>query len=327
MSEVESVQIEGEATQSSPAESVVEPEAVEATDSASSPEVPAEPATAEPAAEVSGYDAFLARFGDIPEKANEQLVGQIDEKTFDRLPDSTKGLLRHIIAKQNADYAERVSVFEKQKEGIASREAKIREDAKSMIRNRAELNRVLLDPKFQEFMKASDISEEDMDDPFSEKGLQQRISKGVVGAMREFQAPIREAAEKAQRMAAYQDFIDKNPKMKEPSFKKDVRQMMQSRRGEGSPVSLQDAFHLVERERLLSVQRAQEEKERTARAKSARRVSRATRSSKVDTGAPVPKWVTEKGYQGSRGHLARIKYLRDNPTALEKLRQQQKTRR
>ena len=330
MSEVENVQIEGEATQPSPAESVVETESVEATDSApSSVEEVAEVPSEEPdsVVEGSGYDAFISRLGDIPETPNEQLMGQIDEKTFDRLPDSTKGLLRHVIAKQNADYAEKVAAFEKQKEELASREAKIREDAKSMIRNRAELNRVLLDPKFQEFMRASDIAEEDMEDPFSEKGLKQRISKGVVDAMREFQAPIRDAAEKAQRMAAYQDFIDKNPKMKDPGFKKQVRGMMQSRREEGNPVSLQDAFNLVDRERLLSAQRAQEEKERTARAKSARRVSRATRSSKVDTGDPVPKWVTEKGYQGSRGHLARIKYLRDNPTALEKLRQQQKTRR
>ena len=50
-------------------------------------------------------------------------------------------------------------------------------------------------------------------------------------------------------------------------------------------------------------------------------------SSSNDNQDPVPKWVTEKGYQGVRGSQARILYLRDNPAALQKLRAQQKSRR
>jgi len=324
MSEVENVQIEGEATQQI-AESVAEPTAEIAPEDTVVEEAAVEEATdSAPPTEVAGLDAFMSKLGEIPEEANEQLLSQIDDKTFDRMSDSAKGVLKHLIAKQNADYDKRVKAFEAQQQGMSSREEKLRDEAKSLIRNRAELNRVLLDPKFQEFMKAADIAEEDMEDPFSEKGLNQRISKGVVSAMREFQTPIREAAEKAQRMASYQDFIDRHPEMKDPGFKKEVRQMMTSRREAGNPVSLDDAFNLVDRQRMLAVKQAREEKERTARAKSARRVARATNSSKSDGGDPVPKWVTKNGYKGARGNVARIRYLQDNPKALERLRQQQK---
>ena len=115
--------------------------------------------------------------------------------------------------------------------------------------------------------------------------------------------------------------------MQEKAFKVEVRDLMQQRRDSGGAVSLEDAYALVERNRMVAEQEKQTARDRLKRSKSARQVSRSTVSSSNDTGDPVPSWVTSKGYKGSRGNTARILYLRDNPAALQKLRAQQKSRR
>jgi glucan-binding YG repeat protein len=164
-------------------------------------------------------------------------------------------------------------------------------------------------------------------DPFSQEGIEQRIKKGVAEAMREFQKPIQESATKAQQMAKYQDFVAAHPMMQEKAFKTEVRDLMQERKNAGAALTLEDAYALVERNRMVAEQQKQTARDRLKRSESARNVSRSTVSSSNDGGDPVPKWVTEKGYKGSRGNTARILYLRDNPAALQKLRAQQKTRR
>lgn len=145
--------------------------------------------------------------------------------------------------------------------------------------------------------------------------------------MREFQKPIHESATRAQQMAKYQDFVAVHPLMQEKAFKVEVRDLMQQRKETGTAVSLEDAYALVERNRMIAEQEKQTARDRLKRSKSARQVSRSTVSSSNDTGDPVPSWVTSKGYKGSRGNTARILYLRDNPAALQKLRAQQKNRR
>jgi len=114
--------------------------------------------------------------------------------------------------------------------------------------------------------------------------------------------------------------------MNDAAFKSDVRALMQERKDSGSPIALPDAYALVERQRMLATQEKQTAKERLRRNESNRQVQRATMSSSPSSGDPVPKWVTEKGYNGARGNSARIMYLRDNPKALQALRAQQKSR-
>ena len=295
-------------------------------------EAPAE-APVEAAAEpekASGPDRMtrvMRALGEIPDKPNESLIEGLDEKAIEKLPDSAKGVVKHLIAQQRQQAAQRQAEVEQRIAALEEREKQLKADARTLIRNRAQLNQVLLDPKFQELLKAADMSEEDMGDPTSEEGISNRIKKNVASAMREFQRPITTAAHRAQQMAAYNDFVESHPKMQEKSFKGEVRQLMQQRQEAGTPVSLEDAYGLVERERLISAERARLTKERKARSESARRVQRATQSSQPDTGDPVPDWVMKKGYKSARGNLARIQYLRDHPKALEKLRAQQRNRR
>tara|TARA_A100001515_G_scaffold144997_1_gene151219 strand:- start:1689 stop:2666 length:978 start_codon:yes stop_codon:yes gene_type:complete len=285
--------------------------------------------TEEPVVETdpSRLEALLDALGEIPEQPSEALLDNLDPKSVQNLPDSVKGLFKHLVAAERQRVRE---VEEKQKARDAELDKKfeeLKEQNRVVIRNRAQLNQVLLDPKFQEFLKNADTPEEEMKDPLSQEGIEQRIRKGVAEAMREFQKPIQESATRAQQMAKYQDFVAGHPMMQEKAFKTEVRDLMQSRRDSGASISLEDAYALVERNRMLAEQEKQTAKDRLKRSKSARQVARSTVSSSNDGGDPVPKWVMEKGYKGSRGNTARILYLRDNPAALQKLRTQQKTRR
>ena len=234
--------------------------------------------------------------------------------------------MKHLIAKQNKEYEERVKAFDEREAKLQEYQTQLKKDAKDLIQNRAQLNKMLLDPKFQKMLQKADIPDEDMADPFSEEGIQQRISKGVASAMKEFQQPITQAAARAQQMAEYQKFVEAHPQMENKEFKGQVRTLMEQRREVGQPISLNDAYAHVDRQRLLQAEQARMQKEREARAKSARQISKSTVSSNGQTKEAIPKWVTERGYKGFRKEAAKIHYLRDHPEALKLLRQQQKNR-
>jgi hypothetical protein len=269
----------------------------------------------------------LRALGEIPEKPNETLMESIDASSIEKLPASAKGVLKHLMAQQKSEHRKLQEQVSKREQDLKDYEAKLQNDARALIRNRAQLNQVLLDPKFQELLKAADIGEEDLGDPLTEEGMKNRVNKQVATAMREFQRPITEAAHKAQQMAAYNDFVEGHPKMQDRGFKREVRELMSKRQSAQQPVSLEDAYALTERRRLLDSERTRVQTERKARQQSSRQVGRKTQSGQPDPGDPVPDWVTKKGYQGVRGYQARIRYLRDNPKALERLRSMQKSRR
>tara|TARA_S200002703_G_scaffold154445_2_gene157235 strand:- start:35 stop:979 length:945 start_codon:yes stop_codon:yes gene_type:complete len=276
--------------------------------------------------ELTKQERITNALGDIPKEPNEQLIEAIDEKSIEKLPDSAKGVLKHLIAQQNKEYEERIKAFDDRESKLQEYQHKLKKDAKDLIQNRAQLNKMLLDPKFQQMLKQADIPDESMADPFSEEGIQQRISKGVANAMKQFQEPITQAAQRSQQMANYQNFVENHPQMENKDFKGSVRTLMEERRGSGQPISLEDAYAHVDRQRLIKAEQQRIQKERSARAKSAAQISKSTLSSNGQSKDPVPSWVTDRGYNGARGNTARIMYLRDNPDALQRLRQQQKNR-
>ena len=315
-----------EAPTEAPAPEAVETAPEPAPESAA--EAPAPEAESQPASDgMDRYQTLMKSLGEIPKEPSSALLDKIDAKSIESLPSAAKGLLRHLIAQQKVSHTKEVEKLTSRSTDLDTRATKIEEDHRALVRNRAQLNQVLLDPKFQELLKAANMPEEEMPDRFTKEGIDARIAKGVASAMKQFQAPITEAAMKAKNMAEYSDFVSEHPQMKDSGFKGDVRRLMQSRKETGSPIALSDAYAMVDRDRLLKANAAQAEKERKARASSARKISRSTMSSSTETGDPVPKWVTEKGYDGSMGQMARIKYLRDNPKALAKLRSTQKGRR
>ena len=307
---------------------VEETAAPEVVETAPSPAVEASaPAAEAPAAGMDRYESLVKSLGEIPDKPNEQLLESIDEQSIAKLPDSAKGLLKHMMAQQKEAHQKQVDEMETQRKTLGEHEGRIREEARNLLRRRAQLNKMLMDPKFQELLTKADVPEDQLADRLTQEGMQQRIQKGVAEAMREFQKPITAAATKAQQMEDYTSFVETHSQMKEAGFKKSVRSFMESRRDAGTAVSLEDAYAHVDRQRLLREEASRVASEREARAKSARKISRSTVSGQPDAGDPVPEWVTKKGYNGVRGNSARIQYLRDHPKALEKLRAQQRQRR
>tara|TARA_R110000824_G_scaffold94249_1_gene227548 strand:- start:813 stop:1814 length:1002 start_codon:yes stop_codon:yes gene_type:complete len=293
---------------------------------------PEQPEPEQPTADVQTVsperlESLLDALGEIPETPSEALLETLDAKSVENLPDSMKGLFKHMVSAERQRVKQMEEKLSSRNTELDKKFEELKEQNRVVIRNRAQLNEVLMDPKFQKYLKDADVPEEELKDPFSQEGIEQRIKKGVAEAMREFQRPIHESATKAQQMARYQDFVATHPLMGDKAFKTDVRDLMQERKNTGSALALEDAYALVERNRLISAQEKQTARDRIKRSESARNVSRSTVSSSNDGGDPVPKWVTEKGYKGSRGNTARIHYLRDNPAALQKLRAQQKSRR
>ena len=312
-----------------PTREVAEPQ--ETPTEVAEPQVPVEEAETEiiepPPTDSSRLEGLLDALGEIPETPSEALLGNLDAKSVENLPDSMKGLFKHLVSAERQRVRQLEEQMGKRNADLDKKFEDLKEQNRIVIRNRAQLNQVLLDPKFQEYLKVADVPDDELKDPLSSEGMEQRIKKGIAEAMKQFQEPIRQSANRAQQMAQYQDFVAEHPKMNEKTFKGDVRDLMQSRRDSGSAVTLQDAYALVERDRMLEVQEKRTVKDRLKRSESARQIARSTVSSSNESADPVPKWVTEKGYKGSRGNSARILYLRDNPSALQKLRAQQKTRR
>ena len=273
------------------------------------------------------YESLVKSLGEIPDQPNEQLLDSIDEQSLEKMPDSAKGLLKHMMARQKIEHQKRLEEVSTHRKTLEEHEGRIREEARNLLRRRAQLNKMLTNPKFQEMLTKADVPEEQLADPLTQEGMQQRIQRGVAEAMREFQKPITAAANRAQQIESYTSFVETHPQMKDAGFKKSVRSFMETRRDSGAAVSLEDAYAHVDRQRLLKEEASRIATEREARARSARKISRSTVSSQPDAGDPVPEWVMKKGYNGVRGQSARIHYLRDNPKALEKLRALQKQRR
>ena len=261
---------------------------------------------------------------DIAEAPNEGLIEALDEKTMSNLPDSVKGLLKHVVAAERQRFSQKQSRLDARQAELDKQREEIKKLNDEVIRNRADLNKVFLDPNLQELLKSADLKEEDMADPMSPEGMEQRMDKMVAERFKRFQEPITRSAQEAQQMAAYREFVSKNPKMEDMSFKTEVRDFMKAEREKGSSVTLDVAYAVVERNRLVQEQQRREESARRQRQEASRQVNRSSMSSQNTSSKPVPDWVMKDGYGGLRGNAARVKYLQDNPKALKALRAQQR---
>jgi|7_EtaG_2_1085326.scaffolds.fasta_scaffold06798_4 hypothetical protein len=302
-----------------PAAMAAEPAAEEPVEQAEKPSAPVKAK-----ADTDNYKDIVKALGDIPEEPNDQLLESMTPESIEKLPDSVKGVLKHLMAQQNKQFQQKMNEVKVERVKLGQTSDRIQHEAKDLLQRRYELNKVLLDPKFQEYLRAAQMPEAEMKDPFTAEGMQQRIDKGVAQAMTEFQKPITEAAERSRQVAKYSDFVDQHPNMKKPEFKSQVRDLMSKRKQIGNPISLQDAYVVVDRDRMLIERESQRKKEAAARAKSNRKISRATMSSKNDPGDPLPSWVQKDGYKGVKGVSAKVLYLRDHPEKLKLLREKQK---
>ena len=218
--ETPATEVAAEIPQETPAHEAAEQQVeqvdqVDVQQEAASEQIEPEQPTTEEVQKVSPerLESLLDALGEIPETPSEALLETLDAKSVENLPDSMKGLFKHMVAAERQRVKQMQEKLSSRNEELEKKFEELKEQNRVVIRNRAQLNEVLMDPKFQEYLKHADVPEEELKDPFSQEGIEQRIKKGVAEAMREFQRPIHESATRAQQMARYQDFVATHPLM------------------------------------------------------------------------------------------------------------------
>jgi hypothetical protein len=171
------------------------------------------------------------------------------------------------------------------------REQQIQHLERDFARRQAEWSSLIEDPAIQSALKVND---EELPDIMSEEGMNAHINKRVAEALGNVFAPMQEASAARRQEAAFYDFLDSHPEMKNAAFKKEVAALVTERKNTDAPLSTQDAYEVVRARKIMAEQRSRTEKERRARAEAARRVQRSSMSGSPDA-MQIPPDVKKQG--------------------------------
>lgn len=284
---------------------------------------PAESSSPEPTVETlpeSSDDRMsfiMDGLGEMPDEPNSKLIESLTAKDIASLPDSVKGILKHSLALSRQEFSKKSEVFTQREQELASREAELKKANDEMIRNRAKLNEMFLDERFQKHLDKAEIPDEELADINTPEGLQQRIEREAAKANKAIHEPIIQAARQAKMQSDYQEFCSTHPKMNDDSFKGEMLGLMKERKEAGKAIGWDDAYALTEAKRYQAAQEAKAAKERRERAISNAQIQQRTTSSKSSSNEIIPNWVSD-GYDGYKGDEAVNRWLRDNPDAVKK---------
>ena len=189
------------------------------------------------------------------------------------------------------------------------REQQIEHLERDFARRQAEWASLIEDPNIQQ---ALNVPDEELPDIMSEDGINAHINRRVAEAVSSVFQPMQEASSQRRQEAAFFDFLESHPEMKDPAFKKEVATLVTERKNTDAPLSTQDAYEVVRARKIMADQRARTEKERRARAEAARRVQRSSMSGSPDA-MQIPPDVKK---QGAASIAA---WLKSNPEAAKAL--------
>ena len=189
------------------------------------------------------------------------------------------------------------------------REQQIEHLERDFARRQAEWASLIEDPNIQQ---ALNVPDEELPDIMSEDGINAHINRRVAEAVSSVFQPMQEASSQRRQEAAFFDFLESHPEMKDPAFKKEVATLVTERKNTDAPLSTQDAYEVVRARKIMADQRARTEKERRARAEAARRVQRRSMSGSPDA-MQIPPDVKK---QGAASIAA---WLKSNPEAAKAL--------
>ena len=185
------------------------------------------------------------------------------------------------------------------------REQKIQHLERDFARRQAEWASLIEDPAIQ---NALNVTDDELPDIMSEEGMNAHINRRVAEAVSSVFTPMQQASAQRRQEAAFYDFLDAHPEMKDPAFKKEVAALVTERRDTDAPLSTQDAYEVVKARKIMAEQRSRADKERRARAEAARRVQRSSMSGSPDA-MQIPPDVKK---QGAASNAA---WLQSNPEA------------
>tara|TARA_A100001515_G_scaffold134712_1_gene125058 strand:+ start:8709 stop:9656 length:948 start_codon:yes stop_codon:yes gene_type:complete len=271
----------------------------------------AETQAAEPQeVETPVFNALDAELGHIEELKHDGFYKDIDERHIKDLPTTARRILHNFRVDKKLQEQKHRTAMQEMQAGVEERESRLANMEREFARRQAEFAAVAEDPKLKEIL---DKSEDQLPDIFTEEGIDARIQRGIAQGIRNILEPMQQSARAKASEAAYLDFLEKHPEMKQADFKSEVARMVRTRKEVGDPIKTQDAYQLVKARRILHEKQARAQRETAARAQAARRVGTNTVGGKPGSDS-IPKDVMK------RGANAIAQWLQSNPEAAKKIR-------
>ena len=313
LNNTESVQVEGEPYQGDLGD-LVSDQGVEAQAEPSGevfetePEPAPEPA---PQEEHHSFNALDAELGDLEELKHDGFYDKVDESHIKDLPPTARRILHNFRVDRKLAQEKHEQEMQDLQAKIEKRENSLSEMEREFAKRQAEFANLIEDPEVQKLLGEP---EGELPDIFTEEGVEARIQRGIARGMSAILEPMKNAADIKARESNYLEFVDRNPEMRDPSFKKDVAGLVRSRAENGIPLSTEDAFQIVKARRVMAQQQARAAQEQRARQQSARRIGRAVSGGNPSNGE-IPPDVKKQGA------FAIANWLKDNPEAARKYQQ------
>lgn len=253
-------------------------------------------------------DTELGEIDDIEELKVDSFYKDITAEHIRELPVHAKQIVHNIRKAHHIELAKMADVVEKVRQDCDKLEEDLARRETEFSTRQAEFAALIEDPKVQEKLAPKDG---ELPDAFTEEGIQERINRGIADGLRNVFEPFQQQSATLRRQASLREFIETNPEMSDPAFRKQVADLVIERKNTGNPISTQDAFQLTKLQALERQQQERAAQERQARAQSARHVARTT-----STGAPgstdIPPDVKKDPYK-------LYQWLKDHPEEMRRI--------
>lgn len=257
----------------------------------------------------SSFDILSAELGDIEELKHDAFFKDISEDHIKELPTVARRLLHNFRIAYELRKKEFDSQIKAKESSVSGRMKRLQDLERDFARRQAQFTSIIDDPKVRKVLSQP---ESELPDPLTEAGINARIERGIAKGLNTILTPMQEVAQQRQQESTYLDFLAKHPEMNEASFKKEVAGLVRERHSAGSPVSTQDAYHLVKARNLINENNARMSQERRSRAEASRRVSRTSAS-----GSPGVEGIPDSVKK--RGAASIVSWLQANPEAAKRI--------
>ncbi len=256
------------------------------------------------------FDLLRTEVGDIDELKVDGVYSQLTAEHIRELDPVARRIIHN--ARVATALAEKAAT-----DKVAAAEAKIAEKTeflrgveRDLTNRQAQFAAIARNPELKALLN---VSETDLGDPLSEKGIEKRIALGVAKGLKALLEPMEQTAAAEAGRQRYLDFVDKHPEMKDAAFKGEVAAMVRARAEAKTPISTEDAYDLVRGRRAVAAHRAQADLIAQARHESADHTQQRTVHG-TPGGEDVPRDVLKRGAAAVAG------WLIANPQAAARIR-------
>lgn len=239
----------------------------------------------------------------LPENAADDLPEYIATLTPDlirELPAPARNLVRTtLLAKRKLEAAWTAKDAAKDK-AVAERESAVVKKEAELLRKQAEFAALWDDPKIKEVLAKADA---DLPDPLTPEGQAALVDKKVAEGLKRIAGPVVETQAKLRQQAAWMEFREANPEMKDEKVQAEILTIVQSEK-----VTTPQALEMWRGRKAATEAANRRAVEMKRRQEAAARMGRSTVHGNPDN-EPIPADVRK------RGPAAVYDYLEANPAA------------